>query len=414
MTTAGLLFAALFPCYGSGKIDNQFLNNFIDKNGVFKDYKDLMYKKGWQNKPSQAETTVNIYVNCETGIDKPKQGLSPKKPFKTISYAISNVPFIRDSSDYYVNINIARGTYNETFSINYDKIILVGEGNNNTFIAGPDANSIAIDISDSKNCEIRDIKVINAGSGISLYSSSVLISNAILENNSIGIAASMNSTATINNCELNHNVIGLNIWEDSNGSIMGNTTIDSNDMVAVSVSGNSSVVIFPEANVVMSDNNGGFLIRSTSNLSISNGSSLSINNSTNYGIFVYSGSSIEIAAGKCTISDNVFGLFASDSNVDVLFSGELIIENSSIWGISLTNNSTLTSNILGYLTIRNNNTGIFAHGSVINISGENSIIDNNQDVILSFGARASIGAGVDIGSINCDGTILIEGNYACP
>ena len=70
--------------------------------------------------------------------------------------------------------------------------------------------------------------------------------------------------------------------------------------------------------------------------------------------------------------------------------------------------------------MRNNRTGVLADGAgaltLVSIPpNPSSITDNTDvDVDLQFGSRVTFGGPPFVGSVACDGTVLIRGSAGCP
>ena len=109
---------------------------------------------------------------------------------------------------------------------------------------------------------------------------------------------------------------------------------------------------------------------------------------------------IQVGAGKIISPDGV---------------STFVIENN---GIGLDFAFDGTALFRGGLTVRNNGTGVLGDGAgvltFISIpSNPSAITGNGVDVDLRFGARATF-AGVDVGRITCDSTVLSRGTTVCP
>lgn len=388
------LLVAWLPCYGGEIPHYQFLQEgygYAPELGHFNNFHNFKSNNPWNKKPSQDEPVIDIYVNCSTGKDNPGFGFSPKKPFKTIIYAISRVPFMRDSSDFFVNINIAQGTYNESLTLNYDKVGLIGEGDDNTQIIGSEGVN-TISVSNSNNIVIEGLKIMNGYFGINIASnSSAFISGTTVQDAAYnGIMASDSSYVSLNNCTIWNNGWGINIGENSHADFSGDISINSPGGFGIVIQQNSSSTVYPEASLTATDN--------LSGIRVEFGSSL-----TNFGSVI--------------CENNGEGMFIRDSCMFNPPSGEVLVENNAGDGIVAVNSYIITIGPVELLVENNGGCGVNVINGFIDFShGDNIIIFyNNVDLNLEFGTRASIyGEPPTIGSISCDETVLTRGTVTCP
>ena len=66
--------------------------------------------------------TIDLYVNEASGQDLPESGLTPTDPFKTITYALRQLIYLRPNQEIETIINVAPGAYNENIVITGDNI----------------------------------------------------------------------------------------------------------------------------------------------------------------------------------------------------------------------------------------------------------------------------------------------------
>ena len=161
-TTIVFLMISWFPCRGE---ENQVSPNFkLDQYkfnapaiGSSSKYSNLITNSAGQEAYPN-DSTVTIYVSVKTGNDSLDSGLSANDPFKTIGYALSRIPFLRPSPDFLAIIDIAQGRYKESITIKYDKVYLVGKGNNKTKIIGTSGEE-TIRVNNSADIAIVNLSV---------------------------------------------------------------------------------------------------------------------------------------------------------------------------------------------------------------------------------------------------------------
>jgi len=189
--------------------------------------------------PKKTLADITYYV-ATTGLDT-NDGLTVETAFKTIQYAIDNLPQAINHSIY---INVSAGTYSEDINI----LGFIGKGS--LYIGGTtttNVNTIAIkgcqliitifnfttiansthsvNVSACIYIRITDIittSVSASANGINVYSSLVLIKNCTLSNKNNGIYASDMSTVYSYNNSGSGNAIGLS---SLNGSTIGKYSV---------------------------------------------------------------------------------------------------------------------------------------------------------------------------------------------
>jgi len=369
------LLVAWLPCYG-GEIPNLELLKEGYRQG--EDSLDSYSSSALQNKgfrrPEKEETEVNMYVNCSTGRDWAYYGRTPRWPFKTISYAVSRIPYMRPSDDYVAIIHIAQGTYNESVTLDYDNVGLIGEGSDNTRIVGPgDQPTILVENSDPFH--LSGLEITNGNlAGIYIYKSNGQeLSDIAVYDSGFGIVVIGNSCASFSGdiTVSGNNIGGISISYTSSAWFAGNVSVTSNTWDGIFIHTNSEAAF--NGNTFVSSNNG-------NGVSITNNGSLVFWNLSGY-------------------------------------NREFLVEGNGLNGISLTNGASITNLWDDVIIIRDNGlSGIFVDdGSSINFgTGGNTITGHTPDISLSFGARATFNGVDTIGSIVCDETALIRGNQACP
>jgi hypothetical protein len=263
----------------------------------------------------------------------------------------------------------------------------------------------------------------NGRSGILADAASAIISfeypntTILSENNRTGIIlwgtswfyAGLELTMTLRN-----NDIGFEVKGSSDADINGPLLVEDSDNRGISITGNSSVKISHSASVTVSSTKGegiGIVVDDVSSLNGSWGGELIVENNSTNGIWVLRGSSFQTEANFSTQirGNDENGMEITQNSIGRLRSGT--IQGNNYYGIRVVGTSKLfASNIL----VDNNGNGVLADdGSTAWC--DNSTVNGNtgDDVVLSFGSRASLYGG-SIGTISCDGTVLIRGGYSCP
>ena len=423
MIIIGYFFTGLLPCYCGEKPDLSFIDNRFGhafESEQMNKLMELKHKRKKGDKKQENDIYIDVYVNCETGKDKPGWGDTPKKPFKTINYAVSRVPFIRDSTDFIVKINIAQGNYEEAVSISYDNIELSGEDMDNTIIFGDEnETSIFIHACDHVYIDNLSLQDLDQGdgafSGIAVAGSNdVNISNVKIENYFYGILTGGpqgGSQIWLSDIILRNNS-GYGIWlGGSGGAITGKLIIESSFNGIYIVDNSVLAILLAElsvSNCVM----GMYINGTESDCKMIWDSELKFSN--NYtAIFIGENTSLEYNAFG-TFEENQYGVFVA--GLLKLTGGEMTIEANNT-GIQIDNRGYLVNRGC-VLSIQNNDAGIhgiYDWGGDIKFAGGNTTINGfGTDLYMGFGARGDFGGESTIGTIECDGTVLTSGNHSCP
>jgi hypothetical protein len=299
----------------------------------------------WTTQPNDVVNYLAVYVNASTGLDETGYGLSEDKPFKTIGYALSRIPFLRSNSDIRTDMFVASGTYNESIVLNQNNIRLRGSDRNNTKIYGDGKNNV-IYVRGSLNSRISGFSVLNGGeSSIRCESASIRIQD----------------------CEIREN-------KD-----------DNNEGFAGLIATNNSYVHLENSNV-LSNNSYGILVYRNSSFRAIN---IVVKNNILDGIQVYQASSAKIENSEFSNNGNSGILVGKSSSVTL---HESKVLNNYLAGINLTENSNIA--LRGGNVIKGNNVsqtewlgGLSAfHGSGFTIMSNPSrpkdqIVENNQNGI---------------------------------
>lgn len=262
--------------------------------------------------------------------------------------------------------------------------------------------------------------------GILVFGSSTIIcslnstTNILSENNRVGIRAwdtsgfyaDSDTTMTLRN-----NAIGFEVLGSSAIEILGSLLVEDSGNRGISIRANSGFTISRPASVIVSGTTGegvGIVLDDVSSLKGIGSGELIVENNLSNGIYVLRGSSFQTQGNfSAQFRNNGSNGIIIEQNATGRLRYGAVIQNNTDDGIRVLENSMLfATDIL----IDNNGRGLWADdGSTAWC--RNSTINGNtgDDVILSFGSRASLYKGTTgtIGTISCDGTELIRGDYAC-
>lgn len=362
---------------------------------------------------------LTFYVDASRGHDRPFWGRSAFKPFKTINYAISKSCKIPDIISSETTIKVAQGTYDETLSIECDSISIEGAGNETTIIDADGSDIAVITINGAHRVTIKDLTVRRGYDGIlATKGSAVVLDGVNVEDNTTdGIQIDDGSNAQLSNCTTQRNGRrGIFVYNSSSATFKNKIISSKNTFNGIDIQGNSNVFI----NAVVESNQNyaqGLQIVTNSSALIYNGT-VSTNDNNSWGILI-SQSSHLATNNNSTISssgNSIDGILISyGSGLSVNGGTQAFFENNDRHGVIVDSGNISTYNN-GVLIIRNNpSIGLNVyHGGVIDMwSGGSTIVDNGTDFSLRSMSQAFFN-GNNIGTITCDGTVLIEGDEICP
>ncbi|MFH1249669.1 MAG: right-handed parallel beta-helix repeat-containing protein [bacterium] len=295
--------------------------------------------------PAQEKTPIFLYVNGATGQDLPDYGLSTEKPFKTISFAMASVQFLRASAEFRATINVAAGTYNEALYIAGDNITLQGAGRDNTNIKGNGVDNV-IDIIQAKGIELNGLLISNGKSGINAQFSYVTCTNIRIENNiNNGLMAQDGSSVKIYDALVRYN--------NPSGILLAN---------GATASINNSELSYQVKDGLQGIRNTSAVLRN-----------VLLSNNSRYGVNAAYGSFFRLYDSEVKL--NGVGIRAGGASTVNLYGGNTISDNTS--GINLSDVSFLRSDYDSDRIINNYGTGITAYrnSSIWIINGH---VDNNQ------------------------------------
>jgi hypothetical protein len=253
----------------------------------------------------------------------------------------------------------------------------------------------------------------------------------VQDNASVGIVLANNTTADITDTTVQRSgAIGINVFNTSTAVLRGIVRVMASRLNGIELAGGSTLEL-RGASVQTSDNGGGGLDIGASQVVIfgvpeSQGSAITATGNAGDGIFVASGSlnafgGAFAGSGTFTITSSGNGasgiaLDQAGTVISPFGAAKFILENN-VTGFTVTDQSRAL--IVGGLQVRNNHTGLLADGAgtltLVSIPPNPSSIVNNsvKDVDLRFGTRATF-AGVTVGTIVCDATVLSRGSTMCP
>ena len=374
--------------------------------------------------PSLATTTLR--VNCDRG--------------KTIESALR-----RARAGHTIRV---RGVCQETVTITTDGLTLDGQGS--AIIAGQGADAVTVD--GAHRVTIKGFEIREGRNGLIIKggASAMLHDTVVKENTSSGILIDGNSSLDIMNSVTETNgLFGISIDRASELRISGEFNARRNGVFGM-IFGNNSSGTFTEAQIRVNDNILGIQVGINSSVLIADAATMvDTSNNLTTGFTVVAGSTLFVFEGHIESNSNRLnhGVSAnSNSNIDLDRGGSITVGNNGQDGIQLENSALNLFNMPGLrgsaVETRNNgrhglsaflesqidlsidsvvtsqgNTmaGLRAdNGSAIRVINS-QITNNNPDAELSFAARAELN-GNTIGTITCDGSVLIRGDVGvtCP
>ena len=244
----------------------------------------------------------------------------------------------------------------------------------------------------------------------------------VQDNGFTGVAVGEGSTAELTDCRILRNSgPGIDVYTESSAVFKG--AIRTNDNLGGGVEVNGTSILEIRGAQVEASRNGGFGLVAGSNSQLavfgfagSQGSTVTLD--ANGGAGIALGTSILNVFSESTIAitNSPLGILVAAGKLASPFGvGRFVIENN---GVGLDFPFDGTAIIRGGLMVRNNGTGVRGDGAGVLLfisipSNPSAITGNGVDVDLRFGARATF-AGVDVGSITCDSTVLSRGTTVCP
>ena len=318
------------------------------------------------------------------------------------------------------------GTCVERVSIKTDRITLDGQG------------AATLDGGGGPIAEFDGVVTIDGASGVTIQGFTVqngpgegilgthgaafsMRNTTVQDNGGNGVAVAEGSTAELTDCSMLRNATGIDVFTQSSAVLKGAIRTNENLGNGADING-TSIIEIRGAQVEASRNGGvGLVAGSNSQLAVfgfdvSRGSTFTIDANGGPGIVL--GDSILNVFESTTISitNSPLGILVGAGKIISPFGvGTFVIENN---GVGLDFGLDGTALLVGGLTARNNGTGVRGDGAgvltFISIpENPSAITGNGVDVDLRFGARATF-AGVNVGTITCDSTVLSRGTTVCP
>lgn len=238
-----------------------------------------------------------------------------------------------------------------------------------------------------------------------------------------------NAQAELSDVVANNNgSVGIDAFSNSTVIAKGLVTTNSNTGPGLEANGNSLIEL--RGSVVTSNENGGdgVLLVADSLLQIlsfpeSQGSGINAEGNGGNGMLIATSEVVVVGsqyfgsgANEFNLSNNSNGIFMSTGAINNPFgTAKFNIQNNGI-GVLAVEGSQILS--IGGFNITGNGVGLVgdAAGTLTIVStppNPSAIQDNGQDVVLSFGTRATF-SDIAIGSISCDATVLVRGSTTCP
>jgi hypothetical protein len=323
-----------------------------------------------------------------------------------------------------------QGTCRESFVVTTDHLTI--EGVNDAVIQGnrgvPDLHLTQIDVSGAQGVIIRNL-VVQDAPGVAIQakgSSAALLENVTVRRSGIGVVAYLTSTVMLKNVRALENFVGVNASANSAVQLLGEVRANNNLFNGFDINSNSSVELF-EADVQANNNGNRGMTLDDSDFILPGGpapgASFTAAGNARSGILVSGNAAISLfgdpGANTIAVSNNkeqgillVGGKIISPSGTRIVATGNAIGVSVELGG---------AAQIAGGLDIRNNGIGMDGDGAgVIRLLSPGgpfppSLItgNSNVDLNLTFGSRMRVAAGVTIGKIACDNTVLTDG-VSCP
>jgi Right handed beta helix region len=318
------------------------------------------------------------------------------------------------------------GTCFERVSIKTDRITLDGQGAATLDGGGGPIAEFdgVVTIDGASGVRIQGFTVQNGpGEGIlGTHGAAFSVRNTTVQDNgSTGVAVGEGSTAELTDCSILRNDAGIDVFTQSSAVLKG--AIRTNDNLQNGATVNGTSIIEIRGAQVEASRNGtfGLIAGSNSQLAVfgfagSQGSTFTIDANGGGGIVLADSILNVFSESTITITNSPLGiLVAAGKIINPSGVGTFVIENN---GVGLDFGLDGTALLVGGLTVRNNGTGVRGDGAgvltFISIpENPSAITGNGVDVDLRFGARATF-AGVDVGTITCDSTVLSRGTTVCP
>jgi hypothetical protein len=300
------------------------------------------------------------------------------------------------------------GTCTGRVTIRTDRITVDGQGK-------------AIIEGNAGPCDLGPLREASEGIVDVEFVQGVVLSGLTIQNSPVdgiflrgGSAATVRDTTVKNSCD-------DGIETEESVMILENVSLNQNQENGINVFNNS--VMSVALGTAKLNNNAQFGLQSQASVvTVDGGATLEVRGNTFIGIAIFSAGRLVPFAGSNVVVKNNRGngVLLLDGGLDAEFATLEIAENGTgvpeDGGLTLVDGSVFIQNG-GSLSVRGNQpVGVTAENGSISVRlvapGAVKIQDNGLDVLLRFGARATVTG--TIGSIVCDNTVLSQGDVTCP
>lgn len=362
----------------------------------------------------------DIFVNDTGGQDVEGYGLSALNPFKTISYAVEQVPYLRKSPDFRTTIHVAEGNYAENVNIAIDNLRLLAEPVGATVVIDPlDDGQSAVVITAATGIVVEGMVIDGGKRGLYCLrnSSCELINSEVKGTQERGIQVDENSTLSLINsivedCGIGGRGDGLAVFRSSSATVSGETAFINNTRRGVAIGLNSSLIFNSTTATISGNGERGIEISGASD-AITLSSDITTGNNGRDGVFVYGGSRFSIYSGsKVSALDNSergVGVIGS-SHMSIAQGCNLITTGNTKAGLVVSQNASLE--LQGSLLCQDNqrdgmivvtSSGVWMDG-IVDILG-------NKDFGLVIGRASSVQASEN-SVLTVSGTIPGDQGYS--
>ena len=293
------------------------------------------------------------------------------------------------------------------------------------------APSAGIELSSRSGVTIKNCTMTGFLVGIAaIRNSSLELIDTTVEGNFVfGLQAEDNSSVSVSGAftARSNGVFGVILQNNASMTMTGATVTLESNTAGLQISINSSLLVSaqppsPPSTITAQDNSAfGLTVTSNSHLFLFGQADVVSRRNGSNGISLFSKSAAELDNGATiTSEDNTLnGILLEDSTLNMFnmaqFPGsELTLRSNGMAGVSVAKASVFDMGGDSTMLNQDNAVGLpLDDGSSGRVSGS-TIVDNvDQDVALTFGARAEF-EGNTIGSLSCDETVLIRGDEVCP
>ena len=177
-----------------------------------------------------------LYVNSATGQDISGYGLDEETPFKTIQYAVDQIPFLRLTPEFAVTIFIAPGSYIETILIDINQVKLIKSGDGTVVIEGASDLANVITVEGARGVLLKDITIQGGYRGIHGRKGAEfeIVGGLIQNTGNRGIMLDGNTSASLTDCTVqNCGNDGVGVFLNSSLAIYGDGNFINNNRAGI-------------------------------------------------------------------------------------------------------------------------------------------------------------------------------------